>query len=196
MKVRELDIQDVDAAIADIAQGINRAANRPACLIGIANGGVIPAQLLARELGGVPLLTVRLSRKSSGPFKRVLVRLTSYLPTPFRNTLRVWEMQVRTSHSQVPPQPSKSLLASAAKLSAEIPLNSDDPIVIVDDAIDTGKTVYLLVEALCSAGVSRERIKVAVLAHTLQDPLIRADFYAFDGALYRWPWSDDRREQL
>ena len=65
-----------------------------------------------------------------------------------------------------------------------------DNILIVDDAVDTGKTA-LIVKRNLKRLFPQAQIKVAVISWTLENSLIQPDFYIFKDHLVRFPWSED-----
>nr|WP_262916429.1 phosphoribosyltransferase family protein [Aestuariivivens sediminis] len=74
-----------------------------------------------------------------------------------------------------------------------IPVNSSQKIknvLIIDDAIDTGKTMLLVKDNL-KLQFPEANIKTAVLSWTLGNSIVKPDYYIFKNVLVRFPWSKD-----
>ena len=66
-----------------------------------------------------------------------------------------------------------------------------DRILIVDDAIDSGRTMKRVVDAIRSVAADK-KLAIAVITVTKPQPLVRADYKLYDGGvLVRFPWSKD-----
>lgn len=68
------------------------------------------------------------------------------------------------------------------------------PLLIVDDAIDTGHTLKAVLDFLRANRYSREEIKTGVLTTTGSAPACKADVSLFEDVLFTFPWSYDSRE--
>lgn len=64
-------------------------------------------------------------------------------------------------------------------------------ILVIDDAIDSGDTLYAVVQTLKKVNPSVE-VKVAVITVTTKSPRIFPDYYIYNNrTLIRFPWSSD-----
>ena len=63
-------------------------------------------------------------------------------------------------------------------------------ILIIDDAIDTGRTVFVVKSNLKKVFPEVE-IKIAVISWTLEASIIAPDYYIYKNILVRFPWSKD-----
>ncbi len=63
-------------------------------------------------------------------------------------------------------------------------------ILILDDAIDTGRTMFVIKNSL-QKQFPQASIKIAVISWTLENSIIKPDFYIFKNVLVRFPWSKD-----
>lgn len=72
----------------------------------------------------------------------------------------------------------------------KIPNNEIKNILIVDDAIDSGKTMFTVKNYLISR-FPNSQIKTAVISWTIETSIVKPDFYIFKNVLVRFPWSKD-----
>lgn len=63
-------------------------------------------------------------------------------------------------------------------------------ILIIDDAIDTGKTMFVVKNKLRKM-FPDAKIKIAVISWTLEASIIAPDYYIYKNILVRFPWSKD-----
>jgi hypoxanthine phosphoribosyltransferase len=62
---------------------------------------------------------------------------------------------------------------------------------VVDDVLDTGLTLKVCVEFLKTRLDSGSELKAAVIAMSLPDPKVKADFCLYTNTTLRGPWSID-----
>ena len=67
-------------------------------------------------------------------------------------------------------------------------------ILIVDDAIDTGKTMFIVKNNL-KQKFPEAKIEIAVLAWTIDSSIVKPDYYLYKNTLLRFPWSNDYKQQ-
>ncbi len=64
-------------------------------------------------------------------------------------------------------------------------------ILIIDDAIDSGDTLFAIAETLKKAN-GKATLRIAVMTETTEQPRIRADYSLYrNKTLIRFPWSND-----
>ncbi len=63
-------------------------------------------------------------------------------------------------------------------------------ILIIDDAIDTGRTMFIIKNSL-QKQFPKANIKTAIISWTLENSIIKPDFYIYKNVLVRFPWSKD-----
>ena len=63
-------------------------------------------------------------------------------------------------------------------------------ILIIDDAIDTGRTIFVVLNNL-KRQFPEANIKMAVIAWTIEDSIVKPDYFIFKNDLIRFPWSKD-----
>lgn len=191
---RALDLyeQDFDDACRRLADSV--APRRPDLLVGIATGGAWVAEAMQPHLPGVQLVTVRVQRP--GTAAKQALRLgpaLSQLPRRVSNVLRWLEVEYRETalRSEVPTdlEERAAEVARASDLPAAAPF---ERVVIVDDTVDSGRTLRLAAAAVAHVQPSAS-ITTAVLASTWRRPPVQPDVCLFDRTLLRLPWSLDAR---
>ena len=63
-------------------------------------------------------------------------------------------------------------------------------ILILDDALDTGKTMYVIKSQLHEK-YPNAKITTAVIAWTIEQSIVQPDYYIYKNTLVRYPWSKD-----
>ena len=69
-------------------------------------------------------------------------------------------------------------------------LDEVNSILIIDDAIDSGKTMFVVNKNI-KRRFPKAKIKIAVISWTLNESIIKPDFYLYKNILVRFPWSLD-----
>lgn len=68
-------------------------------------------------------------------------------------------------------------------------VGTEPDLVVVDDVVDSGTTLDLVLRAIRQRAKPGTRIRSAAIAVTTAKPLIRPDYALFDRTLCRFPWS-------
>lgn len=168
----------------------------PDLLIGIKTGGLHVANSMAKAVGySVPVLAITCRRPSS-QYKSGLAglkKLLTRLPRPVIDLLRVVEHKLLTGRA-----PSENIgdyqfdLAELAELERWLARSGPRPaLLIVDDAIDTGTTLSLVLDAVRRRAPTEAKIASAVITVTTQRPRVLPDLTLYSGQLCRFPWSLD-----
>lgn len=190
----------------------------PSVLIGIQQGGAEVAKLMKEDFPDAAYCEVRLSRpdtpqKSQGWKHRLLY----YMPIWLCNYLRAVESRVNEWQSKgkepvrlgeirlpddiasilnpsTPSNSSNSLTPSNLSNSSNPSNPSTPPVVLlIDDAIDTGATIYQARSQLLEQ-FPNITLRVAVITVTTPHPICDADFCLYHNrTLCRFPWSNDYR---
>lgn len=162
---------------------------QPDCVVAIASGGLHVARAMGYDL----FFTVTFRRPSTGVKRRYLDGILRRLPRRIADLLRMLESRISAARSS---------RHTSAAISPEIPADlaeklAREPrsILIVDDAVDSGKTLRAVYDALRNAAPNAE-LHTAVLTVTQKNPAILPDYSLYsDGTLIRFPWSADYREK-
>jgi len=64
-------------------------------------------------------------------------------------------------------------------------------ILIIDDAIDSGKTIFQIKELLKLKTKGDPEIFISVISWTLKESIVQPDAFVYKGSLIRFPWSKD-----
>lgn len=163
-------------------------------VVGIATGGEVVARAMQPFLPvGTTMAYVRLQRASTGV--KSGVRLDVLLrPAPRRllDLLRWLEVEYREfsfRFRKAPAEPARPVVDPQA-IEALAPVSQARRILIVDDAVDSGRTLQLAMLAVRAVAPQAE-VRTAVLTSCWRRPPVTPDFYLFQRTLLRMPWSFD-----
>lgn len=169
---------------------------RPDALIGIRTGGLVVAEAMAKAAGGdMPVFSVTCRRPSSRhkPTSSTVRRVVAHLPRPLLDQLRVLEHAVLTRKPAAAPQGEYQFdedelhdVESWMRSSGERP-----SVLIVDDAVDSGTTLSLVLDAVRRRAPRAATIRSAAITVTTERPLTLPDYALYHRQLCRFPWSLD-----
>ena len=116
------------------------------------------------------------------------------LPYPMLNVLRMVEAFMLTGRKRQKVRAGVNILLP--DLLVESIKSSEEPkVLIVDDAIDTGNTLFAIENSLKKIN-PEIRIKVAAVTVTTSNPIRDADYFLYhNGTLIRFPWSNDYKKK-
>ena len=187
MKVVTLDEKDILTRVNQLIQKIDF---EPDVVIGVLNGAYYLVQLFKEEerFSEVKFYNIKLQRQQeSFKKKKIFNIILKLLPYWVLNKLRILES--KKDNKSLAKLDKKALMLK----SLQLPITSHHKhkkVLIVDDAVDTGKTMYVLKNNLKKV-FSNSEIKVAVIAWTIETSIVQPDFYIFKNILVRFPWSKD-----
>lgn len=176
-----LGIEELQAAAKALEKKAEAFA--PDLVIGIATGGEIVADMM---FNNVPHISVKSSRRSTAAKQRFgwIWAIILHLPRCIKDAMRVAEARC-LSHGKGKMQEPLVLDADTQAAIAQ-----SKRILIVDDAIDSGKTMKRVIDAI--RGVDGDRdLAVASITETMKEPIVAADYKLYCGVLVRFPWSKD-----
>lgn len=161
----------------------------PDLIIGIANGGWYVVRSMSLS-SGVSVLKIKKQR--AGTLVKNKFRINHFLPklpVLFNNFLRMLEIAVREI---------LFLLRRGGCSVSELKIDGEDAlavrrasnILLVDDSIDSGCTVKLVMGALRNLNPDCA-IKIGVINTTFANPVISPDFCLFNRTIVRFPWAGD-----
>jgi hypoxanthine phosphoribosyltransferase len=194
-KVINYSNSQLSKTMHSLAKEVESGGLTPSYVLGVLNGGRTPAELFTEYWNSneIETLFYKLQRKTTGRVKSSLVKLIKRFPKFMVNFVRSAEMSfysiLPTSNTPITAD-ENCLFFLRSKIEAS-KITEKTPFIIVDDAIDSGKTILKIVETLKEVGVDRACIKVIVVVHTLPKPLVTADYFKESGLLIRFPWSSD-----
>lgn len=166
----------------------------PELVIGIRTGGYVVAEkmkpLLDPSVAILPFTCRRPgTKRKSKPGVKLLLR---YLPYMLADRLRVVEHLLRMARKSSPS--SLALAPDGAEsdaIAAQIKaLGTTPKILIVDDAVDSGRTLAAVEDAIRALAPSAT-VKSAAITVTMPTPIRNPEFSLYRYALCRFPWSFD-----
>ncbi|HEY5686709.1 MAG TPA: phosphoribosyltransferase family protein [Yeosuana sp.] len=163
----------------------------PDFVVGILSGGGYVIDEIVNEVGfdSVQFELVRLHRRNKFKSNFIIKSILKLLPYKFTNKLRIFESKkARSSIAELN-------LTKVFSNNIDFKLNSDSietvkNILILDDAIDTGRTMFIVKNSLGKL-FPKSQIKTAVISWTIENSIIKPDYYLYKNILVRFPWSID-----
>ena len=163
---------------------------QPDMVVGVLNGGgyILDEARKNSKLENCNFQHVAFN-KSSFKDSFVFKLLLKILPYSILNRLRIYESK------EVSKAKNKLNLHTLIDYKLDfkcngISNNTIKNILIVDDAIDSGKTIFIVKNNLEKL-FPNSQIKTAVISWTIETSIIKPDFYIFKNVLVRFPWSKD-----
>lgn len=194
-RVISFDRESFDNACADLWRLVS-ADRRPDVLIGIQTGGAFVADSMAKAAGvGVPVLALTCRRPSSRykPASSALKGVVAGLPRPVVDGLRLVEHALLTRRPRDVSRDqyrlsNEELEAVDAGIAA---MGGEPRLLIVDDAVDSGATLSIVMDAIRRRAPPAATLRSAVITVTTGRPLISPDYALYHRQLCRFPWSLD-----
>lgn len=199
MQVLTLDKEALDSCAAGLAAQV--AARMPRggfdAIVGVRRGGSIVCDAFCRHFPSADYALradVSLQRPSTKRRGRLAARILRALPLPMLDLLRMAEsglLALRHRCGRKRPA-AQVLLPEALRLRLEHATAPE--ILIIDDAIDSGDTLFGVINSLKEVN-PRAKAMVAVVTVTTSRPRVDADFHLYHNrTLIRFPWSDDYKK--
>lgn len=185
MRVLTLNSIDFQVHCHKLAEQISADGFRPDCIIGIRNGGAYVAHEMSKTFPEAECFEVSVSRPTHRQKNNSLMKsMVSILPIWLLDALRMAESRV-------------AQLRTKARRNAEINISDKinaRNILVVDDAIDTGATLQLVLNALQERFHDAD-IRSAALTITTPAPCVTSNYYLFNNrTLIRFPWAIDAKK--
>jgi hypoxanthine phosphoribosyltransferase len=193
--VVSLDRKSFDEVCAELMRHVNND-RRPDAIIGIRTGGLVVAEAMARAAGGdMPVLSMTCRRPSSRhkPTSSKVRRLVANLPRPLLDQLRLVEHAILTRRAPAAPHGEYRFDEDELQdLDAWLAGSGRHPsLLVVDDAVDSGTTLAVVLGAVRSRAPRTATIRSAAITVTTERPLARPDYALYHRQLCRFPWSLD-----
>jgi hypoxanthine phosphoribosyltransferase len=174
-----------------LAARVSYAGYKPTHLIAIATAGIHIADHMAPAFASRPIVVEIVARRPTTRLKRyrgvhaILARCPRWLTTGLRHL----EHRLVTSRSS---GSHRTVSIDADQLrELQRPDGRAVRALVVDDVLDTGLTLKVCVEFLKTRLDSGSELKAAVIAMSLPDPKVKADFCLYTNTTLRGPWSID-----
>ena len=167
----------------------------PDALIGIRTGGLHVAESMAKSVDfTVPVMSLTCRRPSTAAKSKfsTVKKIVSNLPRPVVDRLRVIE------HAMLTKKPQRARPETCSFDQGELAILDDwlreagpnPSIVVVDDAVDTGATLSLVLDTV-SQRARGGQVRSAVITVTTARPWATPRYTLFSRQLCRFPWSLD-----
>ena len=176
-KVVTLDSVAFAAACAGL-EGVVSDLYDPDYVVGIESGGRYVAEHMFAALPHGYVARQRPSTRRKGKAVRNMLR---FMPRFVADNLRrgeAWLLSRKTPVALTYEGPLPAGLMNAER------------VLVVDDAVDSGATLYAVISGILAVRPNIE-IRTAAIVQTTDSPLIRPDFVLFSNCLMRFPWSAD-----
>lgn len=185
MKVITLDKTDFSASCRRLADEVISCGFTPELIVGIRTGGEYVAREVMAAFPSARLAVVELQRpstRSKSQFRSLLRRL----PRPVLDIMRMAEAQLLA----LKPKGCVPDIALPQGLVGD----GERKILVVDDAVDSGVTLSVIVKALRKAHPGAD-VHTAVITVATLRPLIRPYHCLYNNrTLIRFPWSMDMKK--
>lgn len=137
---------------------------------------------------------VTLQRPSTKHKNGLLGRILRYLPVSLLNMMRMTESYLLSlKHHNKYSIPSSSV-EIPEELRTALTQEATPKILVIDDAIDSGDTLFSIVTTLRKTNPDVS-ISIAVMTETTRHPRLHADYTLYrNRTLIRFPWSNDYKK--
>ncbi|MDE5813785.1 MAG: phosphoribosyltransferase domain-containing protein, partial [Muribaculaceae bacterium] len=166
-------------------------------IVGVRRGGSIVCDALCRHLPSeryAARYDVTLQRPSTKRKDGGIGRLLKRLPRRLLDSMRIAEAAMLSLGRKLKrhaPLPNTTIPDG---LAATLTTTAQPQILVIDDAIDSGDTLYSIVETLRKTNPDA-RISIAVITETTSNPRIQSNYTLYrNRTLIRFPWSNDYKE--
>lgn len=184
MRVITVNSTDFQALCQKLAERIFSDGYRPDCIIGIRNGGAYVAREVAKSFSDAVCTEVTVSRPTHKQKNNKWVKsIFRILPVWLLNAMRMTESGLAQFRKRA---------YRDAEINIPCTLSAKN-ILVVDDAIDTGATMLLVINTLRDRLPECE-IRSAVVTITTPSPSVTSNYYIFNNrTLIRFPWAIDSK---
>lgn len=199
MQVLTLDKDALDASAARLAELVEADAPRGGfdAIVGVRRGGSIVCDAFCRHFpasGYALRADVALQRPSTKRKSRVVGKILRALPLPVLDLLRMGESGLLAMKHRCRRRPPAAQVSLPEALRLMLKRQKIPEILIIDDAIDSGDTLFGVIHSLKEVN-PRAVAKVAVVTVTTRRPRVDADYHLYHNrTLIRFPWSDDYKK--
>lgn len=138
---------------------------------------------------------ITLQRPSTKHKNGTINRLLKCLPTAILDIMRMAESHLLSLRRKAKGQSQAHKVELPDGLAATLQESDIPHILVIDDAIDSGDTLFTIVGTLKKYNPKAE-IRIAVMTETTGHPRIHADFTIYrNKTLIRFPWSNDYKHR-
>lgn len=184
-----MTLSEAEALSVALAEAVLAAGIRPDKVIGVANGALMPATLVAEKLQ-LPVEMVRIRRKGSG-LKRRLSKL------PFLRDAVTTLYRLPLSHQVLRFVMNRFNRLEESQQEAPVSQPQGGTVLVVDDAIETGQTLQRIIENQQQQNPGAKVVN-AVISWSIGfrekgQSAVAPDVYLSD-RIHHYPWSQNSPE--
>lgn len=199
MQVITLDPEALEKAAARLAEEVTTGCSgRPYdAIIGIRRGGSFVRDAFCRTFPTAlcgERHDVTLQRPGTRRKGGLTARILKCLPLKMLDLMRMAESRLlsfRDAHKREAEKPHVSM---DSELTAIVTDRKNPRILLIDDAIDSGRTLSAVIATLKNMNPSAE-VETAVITETTDSPAVKADYTIYrNRTLIRFPWSNDYKK--
>ncbi len=134
---------------------------------------------------------IDLHRPSTHYKKGKLVRMLPHVPLWILNTMRLSEARLLKATQLVFPRREPPKVTLEPELVGLLKSKATPEVLLIDDAIDSGITLWGISEAIKAVNPSTKITTMAITV-TTREPKVMADYFMYNNStLVRFPWSKD-----
>ena len=184
------------AAVQQLESKVIDSGYDPNLIVGIPTGGRLVVAEMKRLSNKSNVCFIAKQRKSTATKQKLgLKKFLPYFPKALNNALRHLESWLLERKFEKKRDELLSEDASLIDLDDETQkmVIDSEKILVVDDAIDSGETMKVIVQTIRQYNLDVE-IKLAVINTTFMSPLVEPDFCLFQRKIVRYPWANDVKQ--
>lgn len=197
MQVLTLDTVAFDQHAAQLAQIIEKDLHFDA-LVGIRRGGTFVCDALCKHFPKERYgsrYDVALQRPSTKKKNGTISKILKHLPTNILDIMRMTESKILAFHRKIKGTPATPKVNIPTGLETILKTVDIPKILIIDDAIDSGDTLFAISKTLKELNPN-VIIRIAVITVTTLTPRIDANYALYrNRTLIRFPWSNDYKNK-
>lgn len=185
MKVITVDDKAFGEMCRQLMTKVEVSGYKPDVVVAVARAGVF----VAKAMNAGDFYTVRCNREGDAVKKSFLGTILRFLPAWLNILLRKLERSFLSGHDKsvkyeprnlIVPENLKNLLTSG-----------NHRVLIVDDAVDSGRSLRSVIDGLRSFGVENE-LRSAIITVTRDNAVCNPDYALFrNNIMIRFPWAKD-----
>ncbi len=195
MQVVTLTPEGLDAHAEKLACAVEKSSRgQYDAIVGVRRGGSYVCDAFLRHFPKTMYASrydVTRQRPTTKHKKGALSRILKLLPYPVLDAMRKAEATLLAMRKTSRETLDLNDIEIPDGLAAVLTLNTEPNILVIDDAIDSGDTLFAITETFRKTN-PETRIRIAVLTETTDNPRIKATYTIYrNNTLIRFPWSDD-----
>lgn len=195
MRVITLNEEEFDRHAERLAKAVAEGSHAPYdAIVGVRRGGSLVCDAFLRhfpEEGYGARYDVKLQRPSTKHKDGSIGKILKRLPYPILDGLRMAESLAFGLRRMIRKSETIPEVEIPDGLSAALKVNAEPKILLIDDAIDSGDTLFAIAETLKKMNPDA-KTDIAVITETTSRPRIRANHTLYrNRTLIRFPWSSD-----